>query len=160
MLRIVLLALITDTLVMKTHLFAYGTLEIPAVMYAVTGRHFPPEAAVLPGYTRRLLRNKHYPGIVPGSDGRVSGVLYRNLSPHIWQRLDRYEDDFYQRQQVRVITSGGEAIDAWTYIIPQDNHDLLSHLPWDRRYFSKHRLRRFLAGISTRLDGQYRQQKV
>ena len=36
---IVLVPLITDTHDMKAHLFAYGTLEIPAVMYAVTGQH-------------------------------------------------------------------------------------------------------------------------
>ena len=145
---------------MKSHLFAYGTLEIPAVMSAVTGQHYPGEAALLPGYTRYLLVNKQYPGIVPRENAEVTGVLYRNLSPDIWRRLDRYEDDFYQRQRVTVFTAGGESLDAWTYIIPVNKHDLLSQLPWDRRHFIKHRLRRFLAGIAARIDGQYRQQTV
>jgi len=159
-LRIVLSAVITDTLVMKSHLFAYGTLEIPAVMYAVTGQHCPAGVAVLPGYTRYLLANKHYPGIVPQLNAEVEGLLYRNLSPQVWQRLDRYEDDFYQRQQVTVLSARGEPIEAWTYIVPVAQQYLLSQTPWDRRYFTKHRLRRFLAGISSRVDGQYRQQKV
>jgi gamma-glutamylcyclotransferase (GGCT)/AIG2-like uncharacterized protein YtfP len=158
--RIVLVTVITDTLGMKSHLFAYGTLEIPAVMYAVTGQHYPPETAILPGYTRYLLANKPYPGIVPQLNAEVAGMLYRNLNPHIWRCLDRYEDDFYQRQQVTVLTTSGESIDAWTYCIPQDKHALLSQLPWDRRYFIKHRLRRFLVVISRRIDGQCRQQKV
>lgn len=146
--------------VMKSHLFAYGTLEVPAVMYAVTGHHYPAEAAVLPDYMRYLLVNKHYPGIVPQVDGEVHGVLYRNLSPRIWQRLNRYEDTFYQRQRVRVLSVCGKHLDAWTYIIPVDKHYLLSQIPWDRRYFTKHRLRRFIAGIANRVDGQYRQQTV
>lgn len=157
---IVLVPVITDTLDMKSHLFAYGTLEIPAVMYAVTGQHHPVEAAVLPGYRRYLLANKPYPGIVPQLNADVEGMLYRNLSPQIWQRLDRYEDDFYQRQQVRVLSRRGELIEAWTYIVPVAYQHLLSQIPWDRRYFTKHRLRRFLAGIAARVDGQYCQQKV
>ena len=142
---------------MKSHLFAYGTLEIPAVMYAVTGQHYLTEAATLPDYTRYLLVNKHYPGIVPQVDAEVNGVLYRNLSPQTWQRLDRYEDDFYQRQKVRVVSACGDFLEAWTYIIPVDKRYLLSQIPWDRRYFTKHRLRRFIAGIARRVDGQHRQ---
>lgn len=160
MIHIELPAVITDTLIMKSHLFAYGTLEIPAVMYAVTGQHYPAEAAMLPGYTRYLLANKPYPGIVPQVNAEVNGVLYRNLSPYILRRLDRYEDDFYQRQRVRIISASGDFLDAWTYIIPVDKQYLLSNMPWDRLYFTKHRLRHFLAGISNRVDGQYRQQKV
>ncbi len=145
---------------MKSHLFAYGTLEIPAVMYAVTGQHYPAEAARLPGYTRYLLQNKPYPGIVPGEHSEVNGMLYRNLSPQIWRRLDRYEDDFYQRQQVTIITARGESLDVWTYVIPANKHHLLSQIPWDPRYFTKHRLRRFISGIANRIDGQYAQLKV
>jgi gamma-glutamylcyclotransferase (GGCT)/AIG2-like uncharacterized protein YtfP len=156
----VLVAVITDTLGMKTHLFAYGTLEIPAVMYAVTGQHHPAKAAVLPDYSRYLLVNKPYPGIVPQLNAEVEGMLYRNLSPQIWQRLDRYEDNFYQRQQVTVLSRRGEPIDAWTYIVPMAHQHLLSQIPWDRRYFTKHRLRLFLGGIAGRVDGQYQQQKV
>ena len=157
---IVLVPVITDTPDMKTHLFAYGTLEIPAVMYAVTGQHHPAEAAVLPDYSRYLLASKPYPGIVPQLNADVKGMLYRNLSPQIWQRLDRYEDDFYQRQQVTVLSRRGERIEAWTYIVPMAYQHLLSQISWDRRYFTKHRLRRFLAGIAARVDGQYRLQKV
>ena len=157
---IVLVAVITDTHDMKSHLFAYGTLEIPAVMYAVTGQHHPAEAAVLPDYGRYLLANKHYPGIVPQLNADVKGMLYRNLSPQIWQRLDSYEDDFYQRQQVTVLSRTGELIEAWTYIVPVAYQHLLSQISWDRRYFTKHRLRCFLAGIAARVDGQYRLQKV
>ena len=145
---------------MKAHLFAYGTLEIPAIMSAVTGRHYPAEAARLPDYTRYLLANKPYPGIIPRLNAEVAGVLYRNLNPQVWRRLDRYEDTFYQRQKVRVISAAGEVLEAWTYIIPADKGYLLSQIPWDRRYFTKHRLRRFMAGIARRVDGQYHQQKV
>lgn len=145
---------------MKSHLFAYGTLEIPAIMYAVTGQHYPAEVARLPDYARYLLVNKHYPGIIPRTNAEVSGVLYRNLSPRVWSRLDRYEDVFYQRQQVRVITATEENLEAWTYVIPADKQQMLSHIPWDRRYFTKHRLRRFMAGIASRVDGQYRLQQV
>ncbi len=145
---------------MKAHLFAYGTLEIPTVMTAVTGRHYPAEVAVLPGYTRFLLHNKHYPGIVARQHAEVNGVLYRNLSPAVWRRLDRYEDAFYQRQQVRVLTAEGEILEAWTYIIPGDKHHLLSNIPWDRHTFIKHRLRRFVTGITRRVNGQHRLQRV
>lgn len=145
---------------MKAHLFAYGTLEIPAVMHAVTGHHYPAEAARLPDHVRYLLVNKYYPGIIPHLNAEVSGMLYRNLSPQVWRRLDRYEDAFYQRQQVTVITAAGETVEAWTYMIPANKQHMLSAIPWDRRYFTKHRLRRFMARIAGRIDGQYLEQEV
>jgi gamma-glutamylcyclotransferase (GGCT)/AIG2-like uncharacterized protein YtfP len=145
---------------MKAHLFAYGTLEIPAVMFAVTGQHYRGEAAVLPDYSRFLLVNKHYPGIVFRQNARVNGVLYRNLSPRVWQRLDRYEDVFYQRQRVKIVTAKGEILNAWTYIIPGNKQHLLSPIPWSRHYFIKHRLRRFIAGITRRVNGQHQLQRV
>ena len=45
-------------------LFAYGTLEIPAVMRAVVGIEPPSVEATLHGYARFLVKGATFPGII------------------------------------------------------------------------------------------------
>ena len=45
------------------NLFAYGTLMVPEVLRAVTGREFTWREAVLRGYVRLTVRGQSYPGV-------------------------------------------------------------------------------------------------
>ena len=68
-------------------LFVYGTLELSEVMLAVTGQTFESEEAILDGYARGLLRGEEFPGIVPDSDARTRGILYRGIDSLSLRRL-------------------------------------------------------------------------
>jgi gamma-glutamylcyclotransferase (GGCT)/AIG2-like uncharacterized protein YtfP len=126
------------------NLFAYGTLQLPEVMQAVTGRRFPALPARLDGYSRHCLRGKSYPGIRPAAGASVAGLLFTGIDAHAWQRLDEFEDDFYQRESVQVIASDGACWPAEIYKIPVAFYSLLLPEEWNLAEFERHRLSAFL----------------
>ena len=93
-------------------LFAYGTLEIPAVMLAVTARSFASEPARLDGFVRFLLRDRAYPGIVETPGATTEGRVYHGVDDASLARLDRFEDDCYERRGVVVRRADGPAAES------------------------------------------------
>ena len=121
-------------------LFVYGTLQLPEVMEAVTGRRFPDSEATLRGYLRRRLEARTYPGIVPREGEETPGRLYRQIDPRSLARLDVFEDRIYDRRRVQARTAGGALVEAWAYVLAEPYAYLLSSEPWDARDFlARHR---------------------
>jgi hypothetical protein len=54
--------------------------------------------------------------MVPAPGERVEGVLYLDLPESAWPRLDAFEGDEYNREQVEVRTADGRSLAAWTYV--------------------------------------------
>ena len=125
-------------------LFVYGTLEYPQVVYKLLGTELRGEPAVLNGYARYLLVNRPYPGVIRQPEAQVDGVLYHGVTPKYLRLLDRYEDEIYERKQVKVIDSRGQNVDAWVYLIPLRFRKELTGRPWNRDFFSHHHLKRFV----------------
>ena len=125
-------------------LFVYGTLEFPEVVNHLLGTELRGENAVLNGYARYMLVNRHYPGIIRRPNARVEGILYHGITPKYLRLLDRYEDEIYERKMIQVTDSQGHCIDAWSYVIPLRFKKELTSLPWNREKFANHHLKRFL----------------
>jgi gamma-glutamylcyclotransferase (GGCT)/AIG2-like uncharacterized protein YtfP len=104
-------------------LFTYGTLMQSGVWLTAAGRPFPCEHATLHGYEARCLRGVHFPGLIEAPGAVTPGLLYRGVDAATMQRLDAYEDDFYQRIEVTVLTAAGEAVCAQVYLIAPDHRD-------------------------------------
>jgi hypothetical protein len=134
-----------------TSFFAYGSLLVPRVMRGVTGKSFPDEPAVLPGYARYRIAGESFPGIVEEPGARTEGTLYRSVDPGAMALLDRFEDEFYVRKRVAVLDRGGATVFAETYVIPEERRSLLSSRPWDREAFERDDLEGFLKTIEGRL---------
>ena len=123
--------------------FAYGTLQFDAVMEIVTGRRFRGEPASLPGYFRRSLVERTYPGIAPviapaiapGAEEETPGLLYRGVDSATLVRLDVFESDIYDRLALDVVTGPGERVRAWTYVVAPAHRHRLSDDPWDPDVF-------------------------
>jgi gamma-glutamylcyclotransferase (GGCT)/AIG2-like uncharacterized protein YtfP len=126
------------------NIFAYGTLMISAVMYAVTSRHFPLQKAILKGYARFTVKGESFPGIVPVTDKSTEGILYFNVDEPSLERLDIFEGDLYQRTPILVETEGEEILNAETYVIKPEYRDYLSSKGWDVNKFTKTYLETFL----------------
>jgi gamma-glutamylcyclotransferase (GGCT)/AIG2-like uncharacterized protein YtfP len=129
---------------MAVSLFTYGTLEIPLVMEAVTGKSFPSTAAVLPNFARFLLQGETYPGIFPDHRSEVTGVLYEGVDRDSLILLDLFEGDFFRREKVQVLTPSRRRIDASTYVARPEHRLLFSAHPWDRGAFISLHLDDFL----------------
>jgi gamma-glutamylcyclotransferase (GGCT)/AIG2-like uncharacterized protein YtfP len=126
-------------------LFAYGTLQLPEVMLAVTGQHFTAYPARLYGYSRHSLRGRSFPGIRPTPEASVDGLLFVNIDALSWQKLDAFEDDFYQRETITVITLADQQ--QWTahsYIVQAPAYDLLLPEAWSLEHFKQRNLDDFL----------------
>jgi gamma-glutamylcyclotransferase (GGCT)/AIG2-like uncharacterized protein YtfP len=105
--------------------FVYGTLTVPRVMRAVTGREFDLLPASLPGYACFRVRGAAYPGVVLA-------------------RLDRFEGRVYERRRVTVRVEPDERREAWAWVIRPEHRSLLSNEPWNRERFVRHDLPSFL----------------
>ena len=124
---------------MAASIFAYGTLEIPAVMRAVTGRTFPSRSGVLRGFARFLVRERPYPGIVEAKGEETDGTLYESVDPRSVALLDLFEGSLYERWQVTVAVPGIGPLPAETYVVPARLRDALSGEPWNRpRFIAEH----------------------
>lgn len=127
-------------------LFAYGSLQLPAVMAAVAKQYVEAHPAILDGYRRTCLHGLPYPGIRRSRAGSVCGILYRGLGRLPCARLDRFEDAFYQRRSVQVRVLGGAVQTAEAYVVAPAHYRRLASRPWSlsrfRRYVGKAYLRR------------------
>jgi gamma-glutamylcyclotransferase (GGCT)/AIG2-like uncharacterized protein YtfP len=126
-------------------IFVYGTLQIDAVMQAVTGRRFEGAPATLDGYTRRRLRERTYPAVVPEADARTEGVVFRGLDDDALARLDVFEDVLYERLRLPVRTGDAQTEDAWVYVLAAEHAGWLSDEPWDLDEFVREHGDAFLA---------------
>ncbi len=120
-----------------TTLFAYGTLALPDVVDALTGRVPETRPARLAGYRCRLLHGEPFPGVERYPGSATDGVLYSGLSPADLSILDTFEDEPYQRRVVTVKPVDGEPIRAWAYVVPAHAGNLLSSEPWEPARFSR-----------------------
>ncbi|CAI8944216.1 gamma-glutamylcyclotransferase family protein [Methylocaldum szegediense] len=125
--------------------FAYGTLQLPDVMRAVTGDVFPSKPARLHDYARYCIRGRVYPGLRREPGSFTDGILYENVPPRALRALDAFEDDFYRRESLTVITSGEVPVDAEVYLVPPAHYRLLVRRSWDLDNFKETRLSEFLA---------------
>jgi len=129
--------------------FTYGTLEVPDVMEAVTGRVFDSAEAITEGYARYLLKGRIYPGITPVSGQATSGRVYFGVSQQALTLLDEFEDEIYVRQLIAVRTDEGHWYNAYAYIIEPKDRGVLSVNPWIREKFVEDHLAFYLAAGRT-----------
>lgn len=126
--------------------FTYGTLQLPSVMSAVTGRCPAASPASLYGYARYRLLDYSYPGLRLEAGAVTSGVLYSGLDSAELARLDAFEDTFYQRESLAVTTGAGLTVAAWVYVVPPQSYALLDDQPWCLTHFQSLSLAGFLEG--------------
>ncbi|MFW5969730.1 MAG: gamma-glutamylcyclotransferase family protein [Halofilum sp. (in: g-proteobacteria)] len=120
-------------------LFAYGTLQFPDIIGAVTGRTPAGTPAVLDGYARYGVRNEPFPGIVPSEVHQVEGVLYTDVTPTEHRRIDVFEGAPYHRETVLVrLPDDAPSIEAITYVIRPRWRTIMSTAGWDPDEFARH----------------------
>ena len=131
-----------------TALFAYGSLIFPEVWMHVVGRQRPSAEASLAGHLAFTVRGYSFPGMVPTSIAdSTPGRIYFNLEAEDWRQLDAFEDTFYQRIGVAVITTDGERHIANAYTVMPEHSGFLSDTVWTAEWFAENALGDFLDRI-------------
>jgi gamma-glutamylcyclotransferase (GGCT)/AIG2-like uncharacterized protein YtfP len=131
------------------HVFTYGTLMFPEVWQAVVGRSFRAVAGCAAGFTVWRVRGAVYPGIAAAVASSADGLVYLDVDDATVARLDRFEDDFYVRQPIRVRCDDGIERLAECYVVPKERLTVLDDEPWTSADFeARGDLARFIAGFA------------
>src|SRR4051812_41893958 len=118
------------------HVFTYGTLMFPEVWGVVVGRQFESVEGSAAGYAIFRVRDAVFTGIVAAAgESIVSGVVYLDVDVPSLQRLDAFEDVFYQRRSISIDCNDGRRVEAEAYVVPETNRHVLTDEPWDRERF-------------------------
>ena len=126
------------------NVFTYGSLMIPSVMAAATGKHFQVMKACLKEYARFKVKGESYPGIVYKTGAATDGVVHCEVDDLSLKLLDDFEGDLYKRISVRVEVDQNGPLIAETYIFAREHLQLLSSELWDFEEFKKENLQGFL----------------
>lgn len=76
------------------------------------------------------MKGLSYPAIRPEPGAAVEGLLFADLDAAIWDRLDAFEDPFYQRIRVEVTVWSGEQRPAEVYVLRSEASDRLGTGVW------------------------------
>jgi gamma-glutamylcyclotransferase (GGCT)/AIG2-like uncharacterized protein YtfP len=118
------------------NVFTYGTLMFAEVWRAVAGRDFANLEGTAAGYAIYRVEGAQFPGILAvGGHECVRGVIYLDVDEAALARLDRFEDDFYERQTLWIDCDDGERRAAEAYVVPDRNRAVLSHEQWNKEDF-------------------------
>ena len=108
----------------------------PEVWQAVVGRSFETVEGTAAGFEVFRVRDAVFPGITAGTgECSVPGVVYLDVDQNSTERLDRFEDDFYERRAISVDCSDRQRRMAEAYVVPLANRRLLTNEPWGRDSF-------------------------
>ncbi len=114
-----------------TNLFTYGSLMCSDIMAKVADCRPNCTPATLHDFFRAKVHNEEYPGIVPLQDSMVAGLLYLGLTAEALDRLDIFEGEMYQRQEVALLTENNPRTKAMTYVIKPEYRHLLTDKEWN-----------------------------
>lgn len=138
---------------MAHSLFVYGTLMSPEVFQLVTGKHKTGSPSHAIGYQAYWVKGGDFPGMINSESSRTEGIIYHGLNDLEISRLDQYEDDFYKREIIQVYDPQTETwSDAWTYLVPSLNKNVLTNKVWDFEEFQKGYLSNYLKSLKRWLD--------
>ena len=132
------------------HVFTYGTLMFTEVWQAVVGRSFETLEGTARGFAIYRVVDAVFPAIVAGSErDLVQGVVYLDVDQASLDRLDLFEDDFYERQALWVECADGLRRAAEAYVVPAQNRHVLTDEPWLAQDFvARGDLARFIANFA------------
>jgi gamma-glutamylcyclotransferase (GGCT)/AIG2-like uncharacterized protein YtfP len=127
------------------HLFAYGTLMFPEVWRRVVGRDFPMQRATVGGYVALRAKGQLFPVLVRGEAGEtVTGVVYFDLEEGVFEVLDEFESDLYERVSLNAVLDDGRELTCQAYVLPERNRRFASSEPWDAAWFQREAMAEYL----------------
>jgi len=126
------------------NVFVYGTLLVPKIWEAVTlTPGLVSHPATLAGYEIRRVSDAVYPVIFASSDSQssVPGRVFLEVPDSALQRLDRFEDSFYDRLEVFPQVPEIGQVAAQAYVAGEETYPaIVSEDTWTLAEFERHDL--------------------
>jgi len=118
------------------YVFTYGSLMFPDVWRIVVGREFETVEGTAAGYSIFRVRDAAFPGITAAAgETTVRGLIYLDVDDASLERLDRFEDTFYDRLNLQIDCNDGERRGADAYVVSAKNRHVLTDEPWTAESF-------------------------
>lgn len=114
------------------------------VWQGVVGRRGPSATGRLEGFAAWRISGQTFPGMTRAPGRTVAGRIWFDVTPDELAKLDAFESGIYERERVLVLTSTGQQLECWTYLVRPDSVGLLLPEPWDREEFQRLHLPTFL----------------
>ncbi|HEX5797468.1 MAG TPA: gamma-glutamylcyclotransferase family protein [Candidatus Saccharimonadales bacterium] len=125
---------------MNRNLFAYGALMFPDIVFALTGKRFKTEAALLQGYTVKKVKDEVYPGLIKSRGDTTQGVIIYGVDEAPYQIIATWETAQYLSVKERVIVDG-QPLEAYLFVYADPNR---LDGRWDKARFQKADLARYV----------------
>ncbi|MEV6427176.1 gamma-glutamylcyclotransferase family protein [Nocardia sp. NPDC051463] len=119
-------------------LFAYGTLQFPAVLIELLGRCPSSELVEVSGWRVAALPGRMYPGLVARPASVARGVLLTGLTAAVWKVFDAFEDAEYELSPLVIPGHARVLTYVWTAEVASGD--------WDPDRFALDHLVEFTAG--------------
>lgn len=129
------------------HVFVYGSLMSPEVLYRVVQNTYTLDQAIVRGFTRYALKGRLYPAAFASPNGLIRGRVVRNIDEIDLGFLDRFEGTEYRREVQPVECTGGLVEECWIYIGRPELKTSIAGGDWDFDYFLSEHLQDFLAAF-------------
>ncbi len=126
------------------NVFTYGSLMIPSVMAAVTGKRFLTLKASLKEYARFRVNGESYPGLMYAKGATTEGIVHCDVDALSLKLLDKFEGELYKRISARAEDEGHGSLVVETYVFDRGQLHLLSSEPWDFEEFKRNHLQEFM----------------
>ena len=129
------------------NLFVYGSLMFPKVWETVVAGEYVNDPAAVSGYVRKRVNDDNsYPAVIPGDDEAVlHGRVYFHIDQIELDRLDKFEGEYFNREETRALLANGNEVSAEIYVMKRDYMHLLSHENWDPSRFAREDMEHFIA---------------
>ncbi|HEC94299.1 MAG TPA: gamma-glutamylcyclotransferase [Candidatus Kaiserbacteria bacterium] len=134
-----------------TTVFVYGTLIFSEVVFALLGKNFNTQDAVLEGFRRYKIFDdsvpRKYPAICESSNDKVAGKVLFDVDEESLKVLDFFEGKEYKRKKFPVLLDGRE-ISVFTYVWDLKYRENLK-LIWSPQEFKEKYLNEYISEITS-----------
>jgi hypothetical protein len=129
-------------------LFVCGPLFFPEVWGLITPRRLIRTNAIVNGYACLRVKAHLNPALVPLPSAIADGFLYKDVDDKIMARIDEFQGNMYQRQNVAARIETGETTVAVAHIIRSTYLPLVVKAPWNAEVFREKYLEHFVGALS------------
>lgn len=130
------------------NVFVSGPLMFRDLIKAVTGKVFTVESGVLHGYAQFTIKDKGQSAMIPFPDRMVEGVVYLDVDDDSLARIDAFQGNRFEREDVTVEAENGEWLEASAYCLKLRRRKILSAEEWSEDVYRDNFLKKDLAACS------------
>jgi hypothetical protein len=130
------------------NVFVSGPLMFRDLIKAVTGKVFTVESGVLHGYAQFTIKDEGQSAMIPFPDRMVEGVVYLDVDDDSLARIDAFQGNRFEREEVTVEAENGEWLEASAYCLKQRRRKILSAEEWSEDVYRDNFLKKDLAACS------------